>query len=169
MGFYGRKRLRKFSKKRTRTFSLRAVVLGLAGLLSCTGFGPAVFAAEQSASIHVTILVASQEGSDFDLDNDAYRDQLIQLFSYKSYHQKKELSVSLKKGERVSVPLPEGYELLLNLQDKEKHRISIQAVIRKGRQQYVDSVLSLLTPGVVFLGGPPISEGTLILVLESHS
>ena len=148
-------------------FKLNAIFLAVLAAF-CLSVSPAL-SAEQATSLHVTILAASAEGADFDLDNDAYRDQLIQLFSYKSYHQKKELNVNLKKGERVSVPLPEGYELLLNLQDQEKKRIYIQAVIRKGRQQYVDSVLSLLTPGVVFLGGPPISEGTLILVLESHS
>ena len=124
--------------------------------------------AQQTAPVHVTVLVASRNGSDFDLDNDAYRDQLIQLFSYSSYHQKKELRADLKKGDRNVVPLPDDYELVLTLQDQEKGRIFVQALIRKGRKQYVDSTLSILTPGVVFLGGPAIQDGTLIIVLESH-
>ena len=124
--------------------------------------------ADTAVPLHVTILSASQGGSDFNLDNDAYRDQLIQLFSYRSYQQKKDLNVDLKKGERVLVPLSDGYELILTLQDQENGRIHVQALIRKGREQYMDSVLAILTPGVVFLGGPSVSEGTLIIVLESH-
>ncbi len=141
--------------------------LTLVGFLVLLSFVPSTYA-QQTAPLHVTVLVASRQGSDFDLDNDAYRDQLIQLFSYSSYHQKKELRADLKKGERTVVPLPDGYELVLTLQDQEKGRIFIQALIRKGRDQYVDSVLSILTPGVVFLGGPAVQGGTLIIVLESH-
>jgi len=139
----------------------------LMGLMLLSG-SPSLVFAQQTAPIHVTVLVASRQGSDFDLDNDAYRDQLIQLFSYSSYHQKKELRAELKKAERTIIPLPDGFELVLTLQGQEEGRIFVQALIRKGRKQYVDSTLSILTPGVVFLGGPAVQDGTLIIVLESH-
>ena len=33
--------------------------------------------------------------------------------------------------------------------------------------QYLDTVLAILKPGVVFLGGPPVQKGVLIIVLET--
>lgn len=117
--------------------------------------------------VHVTVLTASNEGSDFNLDNDEYRDRLIQLFSYSSYNQSGRFFVDLEKGVRQKTKLPEDYELMLTLQGEENGRVLVQALIRKGGQQYADTVLSILRPGVVFLGGPPAGSGSLIIVLET--
>lgn len=125
-------------------------------------------AADKPERVTATVVVASNEGGDYDLDNDAYRDQMIQLFSYSSYHQLEQYPTDLLKSERSKIELPEGYELILTLQNVEKGRILVQAVIRKGNQQYLDTVVSILKPGVVFLGGPPVSKGVLIIVLETR-
>lgn len=125
--------------------------------------------AAMEEKILVTVLVASPDGSDYDLDNDAFRDQLIQLFSYPSYRQIDQFWIPLERAKREAVSLPEGYDLLLNLQEKEKERVLVQAVIRKNSQSYVDTVLSIRKPGVVFLGGPTVENGVLILVLESRN
>ncbi|MCM8776611.1 MAG: hypothetical protein NC930_09755 [Candidatus Omnitrophica bacterium] len=122
---------------------------------------------EDTTRIHVTILTASNFGSDFNLENDAFRDQLLNLFSYTSYNQTDKFFIDLPRAKRQSRTLPGGYEFILTLQNKESGRILVQAVIRKGGQQYVDTVLSILNPGVVFLGGPPVEKGVLILVLET--
>ncbi len=145
--------------------SLPVVVIFLLMSFSKTGF--AENSSEEGVRVTATVLVASNQGSDFDLDNDAYRDELINLFSYTSYRQLKAEVSYLKKAERVKQALPEGYELILTLQGEEKGRILVQAVIRKGNQQYVDTVLAILRPGVVFVGGPPVVEGALIIVLET--
>ena len=123
--------------------------------------------AEVSARVIATVLVASNEGNDFNLVNDAHRDQLIDLFSYTNYQQLEAVSLHLPKAERVKLALPEGYELMLTLQHVEKSRILTQALIRKGGKAHVDTVLAILSPGVAFLGGPPVKEGTLIIVLET--
>lgn len=116
---------------------------------------------------NVTILEASNEGNDFNLVNDAYRDELIKLFSYTSYNQVDTLRRELKKGAREKIDLPEGYELLVTLQSLEKGRVQVQALIRKKGVAYVDTILSILQPGVVFVGGPPVKKGALIIVLET--
>ena len=123
--------------------------------------------AKNTERMRVTILIASNQGSDYDLVNDAYRDQLIKLFSYSSYHETGSFFRNLKKAEREKVDLPEGYELVLTLQGKEKDRVFVQALIRKQGTQYVDTVLSILKPGVVFLGGPQVAVGSLIIILEA--
>ena|SRR3989338_1392202 len=123
--------------------------------------------AADTTRIHVTVLEASNEGTDINLENDVYRDQLLNLFSYTAYEQVNKIFVDLLRAERTPVSMPGGYELFLTLQGEDAGRISLQAVIRKGTDQYVDTVLTLLKPGVVFLGGPPVGEGkVLILVLE---
>jgi len=123
--------------------------------------------ADPTERMVVTILQASNEGSDFDLDNDDFRDQLIQLFSYTAYQQKDQVQVHLQRAQRQKISLPYGYELLLNLQGVEEKRLMVQAVIRKGNTAYVDTVLAILKPGVVFVGGPPSNGGVLILVIEA--
>ena len=116
---------------------------------------------------NITILVASNQGSDFNLVNDEYRDQLIKLFSYTSYNQVNATRRDLLKDVPQKVSLPEGYELSLILQGQENGRFQVQAIIRKDEVQYVDTVLSILQPGVVFVGGPEVAEGALIIVLET--
>ena len=123
--------------------------------------------AEERVRTKVTVLVASNEGNDFDLVNDEYRDRLINLFSYHSYHEASVQAVELEKARRVKVDLPEGYELVLTYQGIENSRILVQALIRKNSQQYVLTVLSMPEQGVVFLGGPPVGRGVLVIVLET--
>ncbi len=123
--------------------------------------------AAETAKVHVTLLIASNEGHDFDLVNDAYRDQLLQLFSYKSYHQVDDMVANLERSKREFLNLPDGYQLILTLQDLDKGRVQVQAMIRKGNNRYLDTIVSILRPGVVFLGGPSAQGGTLIIVLET--
>ena len=123
--------------------------------------------AAETAKIHATIIVASNQGNDFNLTNDAYRDQLLQLFSYKSYKQLDDIISNLERSKREVLELPDGYQLILTLQDLDKGRVQVQAMIRKGNSRYLDTIVSILRPGVVFLGGPPAGGGTLIIVLET--
>lgn len=130
------------------------------------GFPGPLVQAQSGGRAIVTILTASNTGKDINIANDAYRDQVVRLFSYSSYEQKGAAEIHLELGNRQRVDLPGGYELLLALQQEEKDRVMVQAVIRKERQNYVDTVLSILKPGVVVLGGPPVGSDTLIIVLE---
>ena len=122
---------------------------------------------EESVKVNATIIIASNNGTDMDLDNDHYRDQLIQLFSYKSYRQVTVIPAELKRRLPTSLSLPEGFELVLNYTEEKRSKIQINAIIFKAGQQYVDTVLSLQRPGTVFLGGPQVAEGSLIIVLET--
>lgn len=121
------------------------------------------FAAER---ITLTMIAASNEGEGFDLDNDAYRDQMIRLFSYKAYRQIDQQAFQLEPDTSKKFLLPEDYTLNLTWQGVEGGRHLIHALIVKSEITYVDTVLSILQPGVVFLGGPPLDEGALIIVLE---
>ncbi len=124
--------------------------------------------AKGNEKLIVTVLTASNEGSDFNLENDQYRDRLIQLFSYRSYNQINKMSVELKKAEHQTIQLLEGYELVLTLQTEEKDRILVQALIRRSGNQFVNTVLSIMDDGVVFLGGPFTTQGALIVAIERH-
>lgn len=125
--------------------------------------------AETTLPAHVTVVLASKEGSDFNLENDVYRDQILELFSYTNYQQLKTSVTELSHSQRVAIELEGGFELLLNLERQEGERYYIQAVIRKGRDQYINTTLSILKKGVVFLGGPETKDGTLIVILETVS
>jgi hypothetical protein len=123
--------------------------------------------AEGTVKVQAAMVIASNEGNDFDLVNDDYRDELIKLFSYSAYRQIDSVSRGLKKAVREKIDIEGGYELILTLQGVEEGRVMIQAVIRKEGRQYVDTVLSILKPGVVFVGGPPMGKGALIIILEA--
>ncbi len=117
--------------------------------------------------LKVTILEASNQGGDFDLDNDAYRDQLIKLFSYTAYHQIDTKLASLPRAERVRFDLPGEYQLILTYQGMDGGRTQVQAVIQKAGVSYVDTVLAAETPGTAFLGGPQTQDGVLVIILET--
>lgn len=136
--------------------------------LMAIGFQPnAQAVASDTLRVHITVFKASMSGTDFDLDNDAYRDQLIQLFSYSSYHQIQKLFVDLKKSARIPVDLMGDYKLLLNFQGNDQNRHMIEALIRSKDKNYVTTVLAVPEQGAVFLGGPPYEDGVLILALET--
>lgn len=142
-------------------------MLGLCLFLGVgSGLCPVALAQESATKVLVTVLYASNEGHDFNLENDAYRDELIKLFSYTNYDQIGQRYAALKKDEPQTVMLPEDYEMLLTSMGEEKGRLSFRVLIRKGGKQYVNTVLSSLKSGVVFLGGPPIQNGVMIIVLE---
>ena len=140
----------------------RAILSGL--LITMLLHTPFSFA--QTAKATVTVLVASNQGTEFDLDNDAFKDQLIKLFSYTSYHQVSAQAIQLAGAEGAKMDLPEGYQLLLNIQGEEEGRLLVKAVIQKDGTNYVDTVLSVLKEGIVCLGGPQVSGGDLVIVLE---
>ena len=129
---------------------------------------PAPIHAEGAAKARVTILVASNNGNDFNLDNDAYRDELIKLFSFTAYHQVQSQLVDLTQGGASDVALPEGYQLQLTYQGNEGGSTLVKALIQKGGSQFIDTVLSVKNEGTVFLGGPQVTEGNLVIVLEMN-
>lgn len=128
---------------------------------------PATTKTEDSIRVKVTVLIASDQGTDMNLVNDEVRDQLIRLFSYSSYEEVAVQAVELPRSQRVKVDLPSGYELLLTYQGVEAPKINVQALIRKEAKQYVSTVLAMPEAGAVFLGGPPVENGVLIIVLET--
>ncbi len=145
--------------------SKRVWVLGFVLTSLIFAYSSSLFAA--SERVVISVIVASNEGSDIDLDNDEYRDQLIELFSYASYKQEDQVLLELSEGESNAVSLPGGYDMSLTLQNAGDKNVTVRAVIKKGDVSYVDSVLSILKPGVVFMGGPQVNGGVLILVLEA--
>jgi hypothetical protein len=114
----------------------------------------------------VTVLYASNDSQDFDLENDAYRDEIIKLFSYTGYRQIGVRFADLEKGIAEKVMLPGDYDLLLTYDGTENARLLVRALIQKDGEQYVNTVLSSVEGGVVFLGGPPLQNGVMIIVLE---
>ncbi len=115
----------------------------------------------------VTMIVASNEGNDFNMDNDAYRDKLTKLFSYSSYVQKDIKKIDMILNKTNNLDLLEGYNLELTMKEDTGSKIIARAVIIKDHKIYIDTELSIAKPGVFFMGGPTVANGDLILILES--
>ena len=122
--------------------------------------------AQTSNRMIVSMVVASNTGSDFNLDNDVYRDKLLKLFSYSSYVQKDVKKLDMTVGKTQNLDLLEGYNLELTLKQDNGQKILTRAVIIKDHKIYLDTELSVEKPGVFFMGGPTLTEGDLILILE---
>lgn len=128
----------------------------------------APFAAAQTSNrMIVTMVIASNSGNDFNMDNDAYRDKLTKLFSYSSYIQKDLKKLDMQVGVTQNLDLLEGYNLELTLKQDNGSKIVTRAVIIKDHKIYIDTELSIAKPGVFFMGGPTLDKGDLILILES--
>ncbi|HCM41933.1 MAG TPA: hypothetical protein PLY88_07720 [Candidatus Omnitrophota bacterium] len=128
---------------------------------------PSMTQAQNSNRMIVTMVVASNNGSDFNMDNDAYRDKLTQLFSYSSYVQSDLKKLDMALGETQNLALLEGYNLSLTLKEDTGSSIVARAVITKDNKNYIDTELSIAKPGIFFMGGPTLSTGDLILILEN--
>lgn len=139
----------------------------LLGFFFCLPLFASMLQAEAPATIKVTAIVASNGGSDFDLENDTFRDQLIQLFSYKSYKQIQQSSIRLDGTKDEVMTIPGGYELTLGLKTREDSKIRIHALIQKDGKKFLDTEVSIFGTGPVFLGGPPVDSGNLILAVET--
>lgn len=126
-----------------------------------------VATAQNSNRMIVTMVVASNSGNDFNLDNDAYRDKLINLFSYSSYVQKDLKKLDMSVGKTQNLDLLEGYNLELTLKHDDGNKILARAVIIKDHKIYIDTELSIAKPGIFFMGGPTLAAGDLILILEA--
>ena len=123
--------------------------------------------AEESVIAKVTVIVASNQGSDFDLENDAFRDQLIQIFSYKSYKQVKEYSIHLEKVKREVLSIPGDYEFVMAYRGQDQGKVRIGALIQKGGRKFLNTEVTIIGTGPIFLGGPPTESGDLLLVIET--
>ncbi len=134
--------------------------------LSLMGMFLAIPSAHAAERLTITCIAASNNGHDFDIDNDAYRDQIMRLFAYKSYDQLGLAAVNLEPGVASEMKIPGDYDLYLKLISVENHQDRVHVLIKKGGMEYVDTILTLTKPGVVFLGGPKMDEGDLIIVLE---
>lgn len=115
----------------------------------------------------ITMVVAANSGSDFNMDNDAYRDKLMKLFSYSSYIQKDLKKLDMAVGKTQNLDLLEGYNLELTMKQDDGKKILVRAVIIKNHKIYIDTELSIEKPGVFFMGGPTLTTGDLILILEN--
>ncbi len=123
--------------------------------------------AQDSNRMIVTMVVASNEGKDFNMDNDAYRDKLTQIFSYSSYSQKDIKKIDMKLNQTNNLDLLDGYNLELTMKEDTGSKIIARAAIIKDHKIYIDTELSIAKPGVFFMGGPTLSTGDLILILEN--
>jgi len=123
--------------------------------------------AQSSNNMIITMIVASNEGSDFNMDNDAYRDKLTQLFSYSSYIQKDLKKITMELNKTRNLDLLEGYNLELTMKEDTGSKMIARAVIIKDHKIYIDTELSIAKPGTFFMGGPTVTNGDLILILET--
>ena len=139
------------------------------GVFLCVLSFGSTLQAESPVTIKVTAIVASNSGSDFDLENDAFRDQLIQLFSYKSYKQVQQSSIRLDGAKDEVMAIPGGYELTLGLKTSENSKIRVHALLQKEGKRFLDTEVSIFGAGPVFLGGPSVDSGNLILAIETLS
>ena len=135
-------------------------------LLILLPFGSSLHA-EEVIVAKITVIIASNNGNDFNLENDAYRDQLIKLFSYTSYKQVKEYSLKLEKVKQEVLVIPGDYEFVLTFRGRERGRTLIGALIQKGDRKFLNTDLAISGNGPVFLGGPPVDSGVLLLVIET--
>ncbi|OGW79939.1 MAG: hypothetical protein A3G33_05020 [Omnitrophica bacterium RIFCSPLOWO2_12_FULL_44_17] len=130
---------------------------------------PNVFAqTEQPLMLKVTVIVASNQGSEFTMDNDNYRDELVKLFSYKSYKQVKDYLVELLPAENELLNIEGGYMLALNSEGEKDGKFLVRMVIQKDGRQFLNTEITVTGEVPVFMGGPSVQNGVLILAVEKR-
>lgn len=123
---------------------------------------------EETLSLKLTVIVASNQGSEFTMDNDNYRDELVKLFSYQSYRQVKDYLIELAPNENELLNIEGDYMLGLSSGGMEDGRFAVRLVIQKEGRQFLNTEIQISGEVPVFLGGPSVDQGVLILAVEKR-
>jgi len=123
-------------------------------------------AAQEPVSVIITVISASKQGSEFDIENDSHRDKLIELFSFNSYRELDQKRTAVGPDSHELIPLAGGYTLSLILLEETGNTAEIEAKIEKDGKEYLRTAVSITLPGTTFLGGVPYENGSLLVALD---
>lgn len=150
--------------------ALGALLTALGGPLNAAGQPPPSAHPElRAVEVHVGAIIANNSGQWMDRRVAAMNPRFHTLFPYSSYRLLGEQRQQVPWGGRVRLDISKTRYVLVVPRELKNHRVSMRVRLMDGERPMVDTLLSLKNHGTFLVGGPPETDGVLILAIGAST
>jgi hypothetical protein len=125
----------------------------------------ALHALAEEVELHVETVLASNSSKGFDARLQELKPLLVRTFHYSSYRLVQEIRQQARWGEEIKVALPGERYMQVTPKAYDRHRISLQVMLREGINptSLLNASLSFPDSGTVVFAGRRQKDGVLII------
>ena len=125
----------------------------------------ALHALAEEVELHIQTVLASNSSKEFDVRLQELKPLLVRTFRYSSYRLVQEIRQQARQGEEIKVALPGERYMQVTPKAYERHRISLQVILREGINptSLLNASLSFPDSGTVVFAGRRQKDGVLII------
>jgi hypothetical protein len=125
----------------------------------------ALHALAEEVELHVETVLASNSSKGFDARLQELKPLLVRTFHYSSYRLVQEIRQQARWGEEIKVALPGERYMQVTPRAYDRHRISLQVMLREGINptSLLNASLSFPDSGTVVFAGRRQKDGVLII------
>ena len=125
----------------------------------------ALHALAEEVELHIETVLASNSSKGFDERLQELKPLLVRTFRYSSYRLVQEIRQQARWGEEIKVSLPGERYMEVTPKAYERHRISLQVMLREGINptSLLNASLSFPDSGTVVFAGRRQKDGVLII------
>ena len=125
----------------------------------------ALHALAEEVELHIETVLASNSSKEFDARLQELKPLLVRTFRYSSYRLVQEIRQQARWGEEIKVALPGERYMQVTPKAYDRHRISLQVMLREGINptSLLNASLSFPDSGTVVFAGRRQKDGVLII------
>ena len=125
----------------------------------------ALHALAEEVELHIETVLASNSSKEFDARLQELKPLLVRTFRYSSYRLVQEIRQQARWGEEIKVALPGERYMEVTPKAYDRHRISLQVMLREGINptSLFNASLSFPDSGTIFFAGRKLEDGVLII------
>ena len=128
----------------------------------------ALHALAEEVELHIQTVLATNSSKGFegfDAHLQELKPLLVRTFRYSSYRLVQEIRQQARWGEEIKVALPGERYMQVIPKAYERHRISLQVMLREGTNptSLLNASLSFPDSGTIFFAGRKLKDGVLII------
>ena len=125
----------------------------------------ALHALAEEVELHIETVLATNSSKGFDARLQDLKPLLVRTFRYSSYRLVQEIRQQARWGEEIKVALPGERYMQVIPKAYERHRISLQVMLREGTNptSLLNASLSFPDSGTIFFAGRKQKDGVLII------
>jgi hypothetical protein len=125
----------------------------------------ALHALAEEVELHIQTVLASNSSKEFDARLQELKPLLVRTFRYSSYRLVQEIRQQARWGEEIKVALPGERYMEVTPKAYDRHRVSLQVMLREGINptSLLNASLSFPDSGTVVFAGRRQKDGVLII------
>lgn len=128
----------------------------------------AAAASQNSVTVNVGVVIASNDGTWIDPSLANLRTKLQSMFNYTSYKMLDRKRHTYPVGETAIFKLPGGRSMRVTPVPAPERKVRLDVRITEDGRNVLTTTLGLSRGGMVLVGGPPYQSGVLILLISAE-